>query len=646
LTIAYPGIPSLAKCEVPRHYPNTPEYKADNFAPLPALAKGKMDSYECTGLTEISTVPKEGSPKTCVCSRVTMNGPFSAGPLVKCENCIDVRRSLEKNSCPDGTKLFSPRSRGDWKTFLASAAANTTLVGKKTVTKFDIAAPNFIVDVTRPQNGCGGCEKNAMTSDTLAQRSWTTSDNSAWWLSGAGAKSLNGDYHANCFMNLAFSEKNADKVTPTDNNCNYHSKSYYCQAADVDLTPKKGSPDGCTCKLVTLNGKYSAGALIKCTGCNRVSKSMQTNSCPVGTKLFSPRSREDWKTFIASAAPLRSPHWIIDVTQAQKGCGGCTKAAMNSNVPAQATWRTADNSPWFLRSTRHSEPNGDYYANCYLNVGSAASEDSVTFNDWNCNINSNAYYCQPAVMKKKAVFKDAEVPEVPEPVELGPPPAPEAGGKYENFKCAKGAYTGLHDKCGHFEDLSEAECVEKCAESASAGDDDTCDKKTGLPDCVASVYDKENKVCILHRSCRKLVPWEGHMDIVTQLKANYHPKAKTFKLLNNRICKGEPYTRPEDKKRGLKGLTGLECWKACHSNAWTGDKLVEVEKCAATAFYTKSGYCDFFVGDECKKTRKKRGVMTRKKIRGFEGKEEAKKDEDEEEDEDEDEDEEEEEEDE
>merc|ERR1719453_1648696 len=100
LTINYPRKPPLVSCTVPKLYPSTPEYKLAEFAPLPALAKGKQDANECTGVVEINTKPAKGSPKACKCERVTLNGPYSAGPLVKCSNCRDVRRSLDANSCP------------------------------------------------------------------------------------------------------------------------------------------------------------------------------------------------------------------------------------------------------------------------------------------------------------------------------------------------------------------------------------------------------------------------------------------------------------------------------------------------------------------------------------------------------------------
>jgi len=174
------------------------------------------------------------------------------------------------------------------------------------------------------------------------------------------------------------------------------SDSYYCQAIERSIVPKPGSPEACKCDPVVLTGPYTAGALIKCTNCLDVSKSTQKNSCPMGTKLFSPQSSRDWKTFLSSAGPLRSPHWIIDITRSQDGCGGCRKHAMKSNTPAQMTWRTADGSPWWLRSSTYTEPSGDYKANCYMDLWKTPiSEQGIMFNDHNCVYHSNAYYCQP-----------------------------------------------------------------------------------------------------------------------------------------------------------------------------------------------------------------------------------------------------------
>merc|ERR1719502_1265421 len=262
-----------------------------------------------------------------------------------------------------------------------------------------------------------------MNSRNPKQKTWMTADGSPWWLRSKPYREPDGNYLANCY--LAIAAKSPGQITMRDHKCDFHSRSYFCQQIQVSLTPKKGSPKSCTCTQVVLTGKYSAGALIKCMGCLRVSKSLQKNSCPMGTKLFSPRSRHDWKTFISSAQPLRSPNFIIDVTRPQNGCGGCTKRPMNSGSPAQATWRTADGSPWWLRSTRYSEPNGDYRANCYMDLlHSPPNEDSVAFNDKQrgnrCAYSSNSYYCQHAVVKKKKTLPPA--PLAPSP----PPPKPKS----------------------------------------------------------------------------------------------------------------------------------------------------------------------------------------------------------------------------
>merc|ERR1712224_995255 len=97
----------------------------------------------------------------------------------------------------------------------------------------------------------------------------------------------------------------------------------------------------------------------------------------------------------------------------------------NSKVPNQATWRTSDGSAWWLRSTKYTQPNGpverpfgdagpngDYRANCYLDLWRLPSnENTVQFNDQKCNYHSRSYYCQPNKPKPK-----------PKPKPRPPPP--------------------------------------------------------------------------------------------------------------------------------------------------------------------------------------------------------------------------------
>merc|ERR1719345_44767 len=236
-----------------------------------------------------------------------------------------------------------------------------------------------------------------MNSKNANQKSWKTTDGQPWWLRSTKYSEPNGDYKANCYLDLWHGRpRNENVVSFNDGNCNYHSKSYYCQPLGLDLNPNKGSPRSCSCSKVDLSGHYTAGVLVKCQQCLTVYKSSQKNSCPKGMKIFSPATRQDWKTVLDSAGALRAPHWIVDVTRPQNGCGGCTRYAMKSTTPQQATWKTSDGSAWWLRKTRFGEPNGDYHGNCYLNLhGNPASPDNLHFNDHNCNYRSRSYYCQP-----------------------------------------------------------------------------------------------------------------------------------------------------------------------------------------------------------------------------------------------------------
>lgn len=307
--------------------------------------------------------------------------------MVKCTKCLEVRRSEDKNSCPDGTKIFSPRTRDDWKTFINSAEP--------------LRDPHWVIDITRPKNGCDGCSAHPMNSKKKEQKSWVTSDGSPWWLRSTAYQEPSGDYHANCYLNLWHELTTENNITFNDGSCGYHSKSYYCQPVILSTKPSNDSPASCKCEKVGITGSYSAGALLRCSQCLDVSKSKDKNSCPRGTKIFSPRTREDWQIFLESAKPLRNPHWIIDITRPTNGCGGCTRHSMNSKVASQATWRTSDGSAWWLRSTKYAEPNGDYQANCYMDLFlTPPNPDSVEFKDGECSYHSNSYYCQPILRRR------------------------------------------------------------------------------------------------------------------------------------------------------------------------------------------------------------------------------------------------------
>merc|ERR1719355_441681 len=92
LDIVYHDAESLVmdECIVTELYPNTATYKAEEFTTLPHNAKGRGDANECAGLAEVNTIPMDGSPSMCHCTRIAMDGPYAAGAVVKCKDCHDV----------------------------------------------------------------------------------------------------------------------------------------------------------------------------------------------------------------------------------------------------------------------------------------------------------------------------------------------------------------------------------------------------------------------------------------------------------------------------------------------------------------------------------------------------------------------------
>ena len=112
-----------------------------------------------------------------------------------------------------------------------------------------------------------------MNSKNRHQKTWRTSDGSPWWLRSKRYSEPNGDYHANCYLHVGSAAKE-NSITFDDHSCNWHSKSYYCQPAKLNLKPAGGSPASCKCSKVSLTGKYSAGMLVKCSECRDVEESL------------------------------------------------------------------------------------------------------------------------------------------------------------------------------------------------------------------------------------------------------------------------------------------------------------------------------------------------------------------------------------
>lgn len=168
-----------------------------------------------------------------------------------------------------------------------------------------------------------------------------------------------------------------------------------------------GSPSDCRLTIINQSG-YSAKDLIRVYNGRKVQRSTDKHSCPADYKIWSPRSKADW-TIVYNAMGQdkgnypRHPHLIIDVTRPADKCGGCTNYAMNSRTPGQRSWRTTDGSPWWLRESLYTEPNGDYKANCYMEIENV-HPDNVEFNDRKCDFHSTDYLCQRMLCKSARYF--------------------------------------------------------------------------------------------------------------------------------------------------------------------------------------------------------------------------------------------------
>merc|ERR1712151_231111 len=236
--------------------------------------------YLCQPKAKIPTKCRNGSPSNCKVTNLAVKG-YSPGGLVRIHNGRRVRKSTEVDSCPDGWKVWSPRNKNDWTLVYNRMGKNINNYPKK---------PHFIVDVTRPANGCGGCTKYAMKSTTAQQGSWRTKDGSAWWLRDARYNEPNGDYHANCYLHIY--DVNPNNVRFNDGNCNYYSTEYLCQPRRT-LTCGKGSPSNCKASAISVSG-YSAGRIVRIDNGRPVRRSGDKHSCPAGMKIWSPRNKNDW----------------------------------------------------------------------------------------------------------------------------------------------------------------------------------------------------------------------------------------------------------------------------------------------------------------------------------------------------------------
>merc|ERR1719407_225676 len=246
-------------------------------------------------------------------------------------------------------------------------------------------------------NGKSNCGKQKVVSSEAACKAAGKTLKKAWGGSGSYAT-----WPKACFLynNKLYFNRHAKGKANKQGNPVCAGAGSGKKTTKKQQTLKCRSGSASNCKTSTIKTpKYSAGNLVRIHNGRRVRKSTETDSCPDGFKIWSPRNKNDWiKVYNAMGKNINNypkrPHFIVDVTRPANGCGGCTKYAMKSTTAQQGSWRTTDRSAWWLRDARYNEPNGDYHANCYLHIYDV-NPNNVRFNDGSCSYHSNSYLCQP-----------------------------------------------------------------------------------------------------------------------------------------------------------------------------------------------------------------------------------------------------------
>merc|ERR1712070_842524 len=146
------------------------EGRADRLRSLAEFEDEDQSLVETEGPFIPFIRPAAGSPDGCHCSFVPLQGEYSAGPVVRCDNCLEVRLVTEQNSCPDGWKIFSPRSQADWEVLHATLGDHAHHIADPARTPgFTTnwpASPWLIVDVSKGSGGRSPSTPLTMNSDS------------------------------------------------------------------------------------------------------------------------------------------------------------------------------------------------------------------------------------------------------------------------------------------------------------------------------------------------------------------------------------------------------------------------------------------------------------------------------------------------
>jgi hypothetical protein len=206
-------------CDLPECSPMTPlgqlceadaalpdgnlEYEVDNCA-------GGFDVFVCL---EALSCP-DGSPDNCSVEELHVTGPFEPRRLATVKMGMPIRSSLDMHSCPEGWKVFSPRSPSDWQTATDSIGNISSKLP-------------LVLDV---RNALNGYLEPPVNSNVSTRSNWATSDGSPWWLrSSFDGVEAKGNYTSQCY--IALTEVDSAGAFTIDVSSCLDFTTYFCQLA-------------------------------------------------------------------------------------------------------------------------------------------------------------------------------------------------------------------------------------------------------------------------------------------------------------------------------------------------------------------------------------------------------------------------------
>ena len=177
--------------------------------------------------------------------------------------------------------------------------------------------------------------------------------------------------------------------------------------------PGTSTYDGRTLRCIQLSDGEVVDVL-EVDGIVQTCRHHDDNSCPAGFDIWVPRSYEHAEA-VVNAVDVEFTY-LVGVYRNEDGpngwpnegyeedCGGCTDVAMNSDTyadwVAQGTnrvpWTSVAGSPWFLRSTTYSEPNGNYELGCWLTTNwedGWVDGEGFSVDDGGCGYCFTKYLC-------------------------------------------------------------------------------------------------------------------------------------------------------------------------------------------------------------------------------------------------------------